>query len=162
MNIYKLEYEQHIPASQDECWQFFSDAKNLERITPPDMNFEIKSDLPAAIYPGQIIVYKIGLFPGISTTWVTEITQVNEGKYFIDEQRFGPYKLWHHQHHFIPTTNGILVRDIVHYSIPFGLLGKIAHWLYISKKLGKIFNYRREILTEIFDKGQLKRKTITT
>lgn len=162
MKIYKLEYEQHLPASLDECWRFFSDPKNLEKITPPDMNFEIKSDLPNKVYPGQIIVYKIKLLPSIKTNWVTEITQVDEGKYFIDEQRFGPYKFWHHQHHFIPTSNGALAQDIVQYAIPFGIFGRLAHWLFVGKKLKSIFEFRKKILNEIFDVDKPKRKTITT
>ena len=151
MIIYKLEYEQQLPVSEKECWEFFSNPVNLEKITPPDMNFEIKSELPEAVYKGQIIEYKIKLFPGIKATWVTEITQVDEGKYFIDEQRFGPYKFWHHQHHFIPTENGVLARDIVHYALPLGFLGRIAQWLFIKRKLKNIFEFRKAVIGEVFE-----------
>ncbi|MFC2135507.1 hypothetical protein ACFLTH_12915 [Bacteroidota bacterium] len=151
MKIYKLEYEQHLPVSKEECWNFFSNPVNLEKITPPDMNFEIKSELPDAVYAGQIIEYKIKLFPGVKASWVTEITQVDEGNYFIDEQRFGPYKFWHHQHHFIPTKDGILARDIVHYGLPFGFLGRIAQRLFIRRKLKFIFDYRKKVIDELFD-----------
>ena len=92
MKIYKLETKQILPVTKSECWKFFSDPKNLQAITPPDMDFEIKSDLPEKVYPGQIIIYRIKLFPGIKVLWITEITQVIEEEFFIDEQRFGPYK----------------------------------------------------------------------
>ena len=150
MKVYKLEAKQILPVTKSECWKFFSDPKNLQAITPPDMDFEIKSDLPAKVYPGQIIVYRIKLFPGIKVSWVTEITQVIDEEFFIDEQRFGPYKFWHHQHRFHETKDGIEMQDTVHYAIPFGTIGQMIHYLIIKRKLNYIFQYRRNILEITF------------
>lgn len=150
MKIYKLEYKQILPVTKTDCWKFFSDPKNLQKITPPDMDFEIKSVLPQAMYEGQIIIYQIKLLPGVKINWVTEITHVDEEIYFVDEQRFGPYKFWHHQHIFTEVENGMEVQDIVHYAIPFGILGKLAHSLFIKARLNKIFQYRKEYLGKSF------------
>lgn len=150
MKIYKLEYELFLPASASECWNFFSDPRNLQKITPPEMDFEIKSDLNSGMHAGQIIIYRIKLFAGIKISWVTEITHVSENKFFVDEQRFGPYKFWHHQHHFSPVPNGMLAKDIVHYSIPFGILGRLVNKIIIVRKLKRIFEYRAEVLKSIF------------
>ncbi len=150
MKIYKLEAKQILPIGKTECWKFFSDPKNLQSITPPDMNFEIKSDLPEKVYPGQIIIYRIKIFPGIKISWITEITEVIEEDFFIDEQRFGPYKFWHHQHRFREIPGGIEVHDLVHYAVPFGKIGRIIHRMIISEKLSRIFQYRRKILDTKF------------
>ena len=150
MKIYKLEAKQILPVDKTACWKFFSDPKNLQSITPPDMNFEIKSDLPDKVYPGQIIVYQIKIFPGIKISWVTEITEVSEEDFFIDEQRFGPYKFWHHQHRFREIPGGIEVHDLVHYAVPFGIIGRIIHRMIIMQKLNRIFQYRRKILDTKF------------
>ena len=146
MKFYKLETKQILPINKRECWEFFSNPRNLQTITPPDMDFEIKSDLTENVYPGQIIIYRIKLFPGIKVSWITEITQVIEGKFFVDEQRFGPYKFWHHQHRFRETNEGIEINDLVHYAIPFGIIGRIMHKLFIRQKLNTIFRFRSEIL----------------
>lgn len=122
----------------------------MQRITPPDMDFEIISELPASIYPGQIIIYQIKLLPYIKINWVTEITQVVEGNYFVDEQRFGPYKFWHHQHLFNEVENGMEVQDIVNYAIPFGILGRLINSLFIKSRLDKIFQYRKDYLESSF------------
>jgi len=114
------------------------------------MNFEIKSDLPEAIYPGEIIVYRIKLLPGIKISWVTEITQVNDGLFFVDEQRWGPYKFWHHQHHFKKVEGGMEVNDIIHYSIPFGIMGLAVNKVFVRDKLTSVFKYRRDFLSSFF------------
>ena len=150
MKIYKLESKQILRITKNECWDFFSNPKNLQEITPPDMDFEIKSDLPERVYPGQIIVYRIKLLPGIKISWVTEIKNVKEKEFFIDEQRIGPYKFWHHQHKFAEIENGIEIQDIVHYSLPLGIIGQTMHRLFIKQKLNNIFQYRRNILEEKF------------
>jgi len=152
LKIYKLEYKQVLPITQKECWQFFSDPLNLEKITPPEMKFEIKSDLPAAIYPGQIILYRIKLLPGIKISWVTEITHVKDELFFVDEQRTGPYKFWHHQHHFNEVDGGMEIKDIIHYSIPFGILGMAVNKLFVEDKLASVFKYRRDFLSGFFKK----------
>jgi len=150
MKIYKLERKQVLPINKSVCWKFFSDPRNLQKITPPNMNFEIKSELPQTVYPGQIIIYNIKLLPGIKISWVTEITQSKDESYFIDEQRFGPYKFWHHQHLFSEVEGGMEVKDIVHYSAPFGILGRLANWFFIRHKLNDIFKYRKNYLETCF------------
>lgn len=146
MKIYKLEAKQVLPITKSECWEFFSNPKNLQKITPPDMDFEIKSELPQTMYAGQIIIYKIKILPGIKLSWVTEITHVDEGKFFVDEQRFGPYKFWHHQHLFTEVEKGMEVKDVVHYALPFGFWGRMVNTLFVRTKLNKIFQYRRDYL----------------
>jgi ligand-binding SRPBCC domain-containing protein len=154
MQVYKLEYSQVLPINRTECWKFFSDPQNLQKITPPEMNFEIKSELSHEIYPGQVIIYRIKLFPGIKINWVTEITHVKEENYFVDEQRFGPYKFWHHQHLFKETGEGMEIKDIVHYSIPLGIIGRIMNNLFINNKLENIFKFRKEYLSNRFKMNQ--------
>ena len=150
MKVYKLEREQFLPVSIDEAWEFFSDPKNLEKITPDSMKFEILSELPEKIYPGIMILYKIKPFLNIRMDWATVINHIKEPHMFIDEQISGPYKLWHHQHIFKEAENGIMMTDIVHYSLPFGILGKLAHKLFIKKQLENIFNFRYEFLEKKF------------
>jgi ligand-binding SRPBCC domain-containing protein len=150
MKIYRLEQRQILPITKTECWKFFSDPRNLQNITPPDMDFVIKSDLPGTMHAGQIIIYGIKILPGVILTWVTEITHVVENNFFVDEQRFGPYKFWHHQHSFNETENGMEVQDIVHYAIPFGILGRLVNSLFIRTRLNKIFQYRKDYLKTLF------------
>lgn len=151
MKIYTLEARQLLPIGKERCWEFFSDPKNLGDITPPEMGFNILSPQRERMYPGQIIIYRIKVFPMITLTWVTEITQVREYEFFIDEQRFGPYSFWHHQHSFKETGEGTEMTDLVHYALPFGPLGRIMNALIIRQRLNKIFTFRREILKTKFN-----------
>lgn len=156
MAVFLLQQEQIIPATMDEVWQFISSPKNLKHITPEYMGFDIMTpDLPEKMYPGMIISYKVSPLLGIKTTWVTEITNVREGMYFVDEQRVGPYKLWHHQHHIKPVNKGVVMTDIVHYQPPLGFLGAIANHIIIRKKLNEIFSYRTARLEETFGKSTI-------
>ena len=148
--IYLLEVQQHLPLTLEQAWHFFSHPTNLEKITPRNMSFQITSPLTDKIYAGQIITYKIGILPFFKTPWITEITHIKEGSYFIDEQRIGPYKMWHHEHFFKPEDEGVLMTDKISFSLPFSILGHIAYHLSIKNQLKKIFNYRREALIEIF------------
>ncbi|RME14640.1 MAG: cell division inhibitor [Bacteroidetes bacterium] len=150
--IHHLHYKTHLNIDINTAWDFFSDPKNLNTITPPDMHFKILSGADKKMYPGQIIIYKISPFPGITTTWVTEITHVVNNKMFVDEQRFGPYEFWHHQHWFEETKKGILMEDIVHYKIPLGWMGDIINAIIIKHRLKQIFDYRQEKLNEMFNK----------
>lgn len=150
LKIHTLIQSQEIPISLSESWEFFSKPENLNEITPPDLEFRITSGKPDPMHDGQIITYKIRVAPMIWNTWVTEIKGVIPEKQFIDEQRSGPYKFWHHLHEFEPTENGTLIKDKVNYSLPFGLIGNIAHSIYVKKKLADIFGYRKKILTEKF------------
>jgi ligand-binding SRPBCC domain-containing protein len=150
MSFYSISSVQKLPISLDEAWEFFSTPKNLNEITPPDMGFSITNEPGEKMYQGQIITYRVGIFPMVKINWMTEITVVRDKGYFVDEQRFGPYALWHHQHHFKAIEGGVEMRDIVNYKLPLGFLGKIAHWLFVKKKLEGIFSYRFEILDKKF------------
>jgi len=143
MPLYQFKKQQKVNASIDDIWAFISSPANLKEITPDYMGFDIISkDLPDKMYPGMIICYKVKPLFGIKTSWVTEITQVREKEYFVDEQRVGPYAIWHHQHFIKPIKNGVLMTDIVSYKPPLGVLGAIANSLIIKNKLNEIFNYR--------------------
>lgn len=151
MAFYQFKREQFIKASVEEVWDFISSPKNLKKITPKKMGFEIRNqDLPDKVYEGMIISYKVRPLWSIPVTWVTEITHVKDKSYFVDEQRVGPYSLWHHQHSIEGTENGVLMKDIVSYCPPFGLLGRIANKWIISNKLHEIFDYRTKVLNNIF------------
>lgn len=146
-NTYNIRKEQLLPVSRERAWQFFCDPHNLQHITPAEMRFTVKNDPPRGqIYPGMIIEYSIRPVLGIPLYWMTEITHVNEGFSFIDEQRFGPYQFWHHQHLFEETSEGTLMKDIVHYRLPLGPLGTLAHGLFVRKQLEGIFNFRGKVI----------------
>ncbi|OIQ37823.1 MAG: hypothetical protein BM563_07695 [Bacteroidetes bacterium MedPE-SWsnd-G1] len=151
MAFYQFKRTQQINASLEDVWNFISNPANLKKITPDYMGFDItSSELPEKMYEGMIISYKVSPLLGIKATWVTEITKVKDNEYFIDEQRVGPYKLWHHQHKIIQNSGGVLMEDIVSYAPPFGFLGKIANHLIIQKKLQEIFNYREKAMIKEF------------
>lgn len=137
-----------LPVTLTEAWGFFSNPANLALITPPKLNFVISSDVPEKVYAGAIIAYKVHPFLGIPLTWVTEITHVKECEYFVDEQRYGPYRLWHHQHLFKETDSGVEIEDIVDYILPFGPLGLFVHSLFVKRQLDSIFEYRSRVLRE--------------
>ena len=135
----------------DEAWAYFSTPKNLQEITPDDLKFKILTDLgDDKMYAGQIINYIVTPFMGIPMRWTTEISQVKEGQYFVDEQRFGPYSFWHHKHFFEPIEGGVLATDIVDYALPLGPLGRFANWLFVGKQLKHIFEFRTKKLEELF------------
>lgn len=151
MATYRLIRKQHIPATVDEVWDFFSNPANLAEITPEYMKFTVTSPPHTGdIYPGQIITYKVSPLLGIPLSWMTEITHVVPGKLFVDEQRQGPYSLWHHQHLFEQDGNGALMTDIVHYKLPLGPLGTLAKSLFVGKQLEDIFDHRRKVIEEKF------------
>jgi len=149
MKPYSFKTTQVIPASLQECWDFFSTPVNLGKITPPSMHFRILSQADPEIYPGQIIIYKIKPFFGIHVTWVTEITCVKKLHYFSDVQRIGPYRFWHHRHIFREVPGGVEMFDLVCYALPFGFLGRLFHPA-VEKRLTGIFDYRRAAVKEIF------------
>ena len=143
MPIYKLERSQMVPMPLEDCWRFFSDPRNLKKITPPAMNFVIKSALPPAVYPGLMIEYTVAPLLGIPLTWLTEIVQVDAPHRFVDEQRVGPYRIWHHEHFFRALPEGgTEVRDLVTYVPPFGPLGRFLNRFVIRRQLEHIFDYR--------------------
>lgn len=151
MGFYQFKREQLIRRPVSEIWEFISDPQNLKKITPDHMGFDITSgSIPSKMYAGMIISYNVSPLFGVKTRWVTEITHLEEERYFVDEQRVGPYKIWHHQHFLEPVKEGTLMKDIVSYQPPFGFLGNITNTLLIKGKLIEIFNYRERKLNEIF------------
>lgn len=153
MAVYSIKTVQKIPVSLDKAWDFFSSPANLQAITPAKMGFTIISKHHGEkMYPGQLIEYKVKPVLGIPLYWMTEITHVKDKEYFIDEQRFGPYSLWHHQHHFKSIEGGVEMTDIIHYKNPLWLLGDIANALFIKKQLRDIFDFRYKKVEELFGK----------
>ncbi|WP_045217450.1 SRPBCC family protein [Desulfonatronovibrio magnus] len=146
----RLRYEQTLPISLDQAWNFFSMPENLCRITPDWMCFDIKHKDAEHMYPGMIIEYSIKAVAGIPMSWITEITHVEKPYFFVDEQRQGPYRFWHHQHHFRQTDAGVEVTDTVHYSLYFGMLAEPVRRLLVLPKLKEIFSFRRDALERIF------------
>lgn len=156
MALYSLKTTQLFPTTKETLWDFISSPKNLKEITPDFMGFDITSkNLEPTIYAGMIIEYKVSPIMGIKMDWVTEITQVKEGEMFIDEQRFGPYKFWHHTHKISPIDGGVMMSDVVHYLPPMGIIGRMANSLIIKKRLNQIFEYREAELKKRF--GILKK-----
>lgn len=150
--IYTLSTEQILNVPLQKAWDFFSSPENLEKITPSHMGFQITSEVDKKAYAGQIITYKVGILPGVKSNWVTEITEVKEQQFFIDEQRFGPYKMWHHEHWFEEMPDGkTIMKDKISYKIPFGFLGHIAQKIFIKKQLKTIFEHRFTTLENFFN-----------
>lgn len=151
--VYAIKTVQRIPITVELAWDFFSKPDNLKNITPSDLGFNIISKHHGEkMYAGQVIEYKVSPVLGIPLYWMTEITHVEHQKYFVDEQRFGPYALWHHQHHFRAIEGGVEMIDIVHYKLPFFFLGDVANALFVRKQLQKIFTYRFTAVENLFGK----------
>ena len=153
MAAHSIKTVQKIPISLDEAWAFFSNPANLQAITPSNMGFRVISKHHGEkMYAGQIIEYTVKPVMGLPIYWMTEITQVKDKEYFIDEQRFGPYKLWHHQHHFKVIEGGVEMTDIIHYKNPMWFLGTLANELFVKKQLQGIFDFRFKKVEEMFGK----------
>lgn len=151
MKIYTKKYNTFIPISLSEAWDFFSSPSNLAKITPPKMGFVITSDFNnEKMYPGMLITYKVSPLLGLKMDWCTEITHVDDKKYFVDEQRFGPYSMWHHQHHFKEVLGGVEMIDIIDYAIPMGVLGRLMNSILISSEIENIFSFREKKIKELF------------
>jgi len=148
--MYQLKRKQLVKTDLQTCWDFFSSPKNLSVITPEKMKFTVLTEQPKTMYEGLMIAYKVSPVLGIPLGWITEIKTVQDGVFFVDEQRKGPYKIWHHEHHFEAVEGGVLMTDIVSYTLPFGFLGKLAHWLFVRKQLEAIFEYRFKKVDELF------------
>lgn len=156
MAIYQFTRTQKLPISIDEIWDFISSPDNLKEITPKKMGFTVTSNSGGGkMYPGMIITYKVSPLLNIKLDWMTEITHSKEKSYFVDEQRQGPYAMWHHQHKIEPINGGVLMTDIVTYKPPFGIIGAIANSIIIKTKLKQIFDYRTEVLEAKFGKYHL-------
>lgn len=148
--MYQLRSKQILPIATKEAWDFLSNPANLGAITPKHMGFHILDGADSPMFPGQIIQYTVKPFPLYSVKWVTEITHVIQNNYFVDEQRFGPYAMWHHKHFIKKVDKGTEMNDIVDYKLPFGVLGRVMHSIMVKKQLYQIFRYREQKLTELF------------
>ncbi len=148
--MYQLKRTQFVKTDLATCWDFFSSPNNLNKITPKEMGFDVLTEGVENMYEGLMIEYKVRPLLNIPLRWITEITHVKHQHYFVDEQRKGPYKIWHHEHHFKEVQGGVEMTDIVSYELPFGILGKLAHPLLVKKKLDQIFAYRFKIVDELF------------
>lgn len=152
MKLTQLHFEQKINTDLSNLWEFISSPKNLSKITPNYMDFNIKSKVPEQMYEGLIISYTVKPILGIKLNWVTEITHIKDKNYFVDEQRSGPYKMWHHEHILEETNDGIIMKDIISYIPPYGFIGLILNKLFIKKQVREIFQYRTKVLDDIFKK----------
>ena len=152
MKIFRLEKSINLPITIEECWEFFSNPNNLKVITPKYMGFDILDLEDTKMYAGQIIKYNVSPLFGLNMKWVTEITHLKKNKFFVDEQRFGPYKFWHHKHKFEIIDGGIKAIDILDYALPLSIVGEFFHPFFIKPKLEEIFKYREKKLIEIFGK----------
>ena len=151
MPIHTLRHSQVVPAPVGACWAFFSNPRNLAQITPPGLDFQVLSELPPEIYPGMVIEYRVRPLLGVPVTWLTEITHVEAPHRFVDEQRVGPYAVWHHEHFFTALDAGRTeIRDLVHYVLPFGWLGEIAHPFVVAPQLEKIFAFSAKAVAARF------------
>ncbi len=155
MAVFQFYKEQFIPANLDEVWDFISSPANLKVITPNYLDFVIRSNhLTDKMYAGMMIYYSVKPLLNLKMNWLTEITQVKEKEFFIDEQRLGPYKIWHHEHRIEPADGGVMMTDLITYQPPFGFIGKWANKLVIRKKINEIFDYREKTLNQIFAKDK--------
>jgi len=150
MSVHRFDTTHVLPIPRAEAWEFFSHPKNLARITPPEMGFTITSPVPDHVYAGMIVTYRVRPIFDIPMTWVTEITSVVEGERFVDEQRTGPYAMWHHEHHFRDVPGGTEMRDIVHYALPGGPIGDLINQRLVARRVALIFAHRRRVLDEMF------------
>ena len=149
--MHTMEFHLKLPIDIETCWDFFSDPSNLKVITPDYLGFQIldRNPLPK-MYEGQIITYNVKPLFNVPILWVTEITHLKKHEYFIDEQRFGPYKFWHHEHHFYPVAGGVEMVDKIHYMLPLGILGKVVNAIKVKKDIEGIFAYRNKVLAQKF------------
>ena len=152
MKIYTLHKSQKLPITLDTAWEFLSNPRNLKIITPDYMSFNIVSNVDKSLYTGQIIQYIVTPLLGIKTKWVSEITHIEDKKYFVDVQMYGPYALWHHKHFIKEIEGGVEMEDIIDYKVPFGFLGQLVQPILVKPKLEEIFNYRTTKLEELFGK----------
>ena len=148
--MYQLKTKQFVKTDMATCWDFFSDPKNLSKITPQSMGFIVRTELPDIMYEGLMIEYTVRPMLGIPMNWITEIKTVKNHSFFVDEQRKGPYRIWHHEHHFKEVEGGVEMTDIVSYELPLGFLGRLMHPILVKNKLKEIFDYRRQKVDELF------------
>jgi ligand-binding SRPBCC domain-containing protein len=156
--MYQLKSKQFVKTDMATCWDFFSDPKNLSKITPQSMGFIVRTELPDKMYEGLMIEYTVSPMLGIPMNWITEIKTVKNHSFFVDEQRKGPYRIWHHEHHFKEVEGGVEMTDIVSYELPLGFLGRLMHPILVKNKLKEIFDYRRQKVDELFIDSEISNK----
>jgi ligand-binding SRPBCC domain-containing protein len=156
--MYQLKSKQFVKTDMATCWDFFSDPKNLSKITPQSMGFIVRTELPDKMYEGLMIEYTVRPILGIPMNWITEIKTVKNHSFFVDEQRKGPYRIWHHEHHFKEVEGGVEMTDIVSYELPLGFLGRLMHPILVKNKLKEIFDYRRQKVDELFIDTEISNK----
>ena len=156
--MYQLKTKQFVKTDMATCWDFFSDPKNLSKITPQSMGFIVRTELPDKMYEGLMIEYTVRPMLGIPMNWITEIKTVKNHSFFVDEQRKGPYRIWHHEHHFKEVDGGVEMTDIVSYELPLGFLGRLMHPILVKNKLKEIFDYRRQKVDELFIDTEISNK----
>jgi ligand-binding SRPBCC domain-containing protein len=159
LKLYQFSSQQKLPISLDEAWKFLTDANNLKLLTPPELDMTVHYGTERGMYPGQLIEYSVTPLPFYKTNWVTHITQVEEKKFFVDEQMYGPYATWHHKHFISEIEGGTLMEDLIHYRLPFGILGKLGSG-FVKKKLEEIFRFRESALIKHFGAFEENKKTI--
>ena len=152
MKIYTLQKKQKLPITVDEAWEFLCNPENLSKLTPKEMNMTIISGADRPMYAGQVLQYTVTPLAGIKSKWVSEITQYQDRKYFVDLQLYGPYAFWHHKHFIHEIDGGVEMEDIIDYKVPLGILGQLIHPILVKPKLDSIFNYRKEKMEEMFGK----------
>lgn len=151
MKIFHRKWEKVVPGTLEDIWKFFSRPENLNKLTPNDMDFVIKSDIAGMeMYEGMMILYDVSPLAGIKLSWATEITTIKPLHYFVDEQRVGPFAIWHHEHHFKAVEEGVRMTDVLHYAVPFGPLGLIANRIFVSKRVEQIFLFREQAIDSLF------------
>ena len=150
MKTYKLTGKVILPISIEEAWDFFSNPNNLSKIMPTNMGFKVIEGATLPLYEGQIIAYTVTPLPLFKTSWVSEINHINKPHFFVDTQLEGPYKIWHHKHFLKEIDGGTEITDVVHYQVPFGLLGRLLHPIIIKPKLNKIFKHREQQIAQLF------------
>lgn len=152
MKIYTLHKTQKLPITLEIAWEFLCNPANLSKLTPPEMNMKIISGADRPMYAGQVLQYNVTPLAGLKTKWVSEITQFEDRKYFVDVQLYGPYAFWHHKHFVNEIDGGVEMEDIIDYKVPLGILGQFVHPFLVKPKLDEIFNYRTQKLEELFGK----------
>jgi ligand-binding SRPBCC domain-containing protein len=150
MHLYRLSRCQHLPVDPERAWAFFAEPRNLPRITPGWLRFRLNAPPDGPMHPGLILSYRLTPLWRLPCRWVSEITHVDPPRLFVDEQRLGPYRLWHHLHRFEAAAGGVTIHDVVHYALPYGPLGRLLHYALVRKRLQAIFDFRRERLAELF------------
>ena len=148
--MYQLKRTQFVKTDLATCWDFFSSPSNLSKITPKYMGFDVLTEETSVMYEGLMIEYRVRPLLNLPMKWITEITHVKDQQYFVDEQRKGPYSIWHHEHHFKEVNGGVEMTDIVSYELPFGIIGKMVHPILVKQKLEEIFAYRFKVVDELF------------